>query len=86
MGNPVLSGIYSNLSYDHYWQGVALVSELINGFKSRTGENLGCSAISATSSKRSVMAVGGYWQAGNNLISVYQCVRNACLFSWLVGC
>lgn len=54
---------------DHYWQGVALVGELINGFKSRTGEIWGVGNDIGNKFKEGVMAVGGYWQAGNNAIS-----------------
>lgn len=54
---------------DHYWQGVALVGELINGFKSRTGEIWGVGNDIGNKFKEGVTAVGGYWQAGNNAIS-----------------
>ena len=54
---------------DHYWQGVALVGELINGFKSRTGEVWGVGNNIGNKFKEGVTAVDGYWQAGNNAIS-----------------
>lgn len=54
---------------DHYWQGHALVGQIIQGLKSRGDELWQAGDSVGNKFKEGVMAVQGYWHAGNNAIS-----------------
>ena len=54
---------------DHYWQGYTLVGQIIQGINARGNELWQVGNSIGNKFKDGVMAVQGYWHAGNNAIS-----------------
>ena len=54
---------------DHYWQGYTLVGQIIQGINARGNELWQVGNQVGNKFKDGVMAVQGYWHAGNNAIS-----------------